>query len=176
MGNGLRFPMFKLSVCFFTRIPPYMALNHLKPGESENFLDILDDSHSVRMLTQLLALLTGSLHLRATWSSRANSFSWSLWPIPNSASLCSPISHNLISQIRENNPAGWPMVGLLISKEWKNHALLGKWQMVKEQSEYTCAVLFNWLSQCKQKLGQFSEDPSKFVEGFHDLALIHDLT
>ena len=25
------------------------------------------------------------------------------------------------------------------------------------------------LAQCKQKRGQFSEDPSKFVEGFHDL-------
>ena len=55
------------------------------------------------------------------------------------------------------------MVGLLISKEWKNHALLGKRQMMKEQSQYTCAVVF-------------SEDPSKFVEGFHDLALIYDLT
>ena len=175
MGNGLRFPMFKLLVCFFTRILPLYGSYHLKPGESENFPDILDDSHSVR-ITQLLPLLTGSLLLRASWFSRANSFSWSFWPIPNSASLCSPISHNLISQIRENSPAGWPMVGLLISKEWKNHALLGKWQMVKEQSEYTCAVLFNWLSQCKQRLGQFSEDPSKFVEGFHDLALVYDLT
>lgn len=26
MGNGLRFPMFKLLVCFFTRILPYTAL------------------------------------------------------------------------------------------------------------------------------------------------------
>ena len=31
------------------------------------------------------------------------------------------------------------------------------------------------LAQCKQRLGQFSEDPSKFVEGFHALTLVYDL-
>ena len=32
------------------------------------------------------------------------------------------------------------------------------------------------LAQCKQSLGQFSEDPSKFVEGFQALTLAFDLT
>ena len=32
------------------------------------------------------------------------------------------------------------------------------------------------LPQCRQKLGRFSEDPSKFVEMFHALTLIYDLT
>ena len=30
------------------------------------------------------------------------------------------------------------------------------------------------LAQCKQELGIFSEDPSKFVEGFHALILVYD--
>lgn len=32
------------------------------------------------------------------------------------------------------------------------------------------------LVQCKQKLGQFSKNPSKFVEEFHVLRLVYDLT
>ena len=32
------------------------------------------------------------------------------------------------------------------------------------------------LVQCKQKLGQFSKNPSKFVEEFHALILVYDLT
>ena len=32
------------------------------------------------------------------------------------------------------------------------------------------------LAQCKQRLGQFSEDPSKFVEGFQALTVVYDLT
>lgn len=38
MGNGLRFPMFKLSVCFFTRILPYMALTVKSLGNQKTFL------------------------------------------------------------------------------------------------------------------------------------------
>ena len=34
----------------------------------------------------------------------------------------------------------------------------------------------NKLTFCKQRLDQFSEDPSKFVEGFHVLRLVYDLT
>ena len=36
--------------------------------------------------------------------------------------------------------------------------------------------LLSDLAQCKQRLGQFSEDPSKFVEGFQALTLAFDLT
>ena len=32
------------------------------------------------------------------------------------------------------------------------------------------------LAQCKQELGRFSGDPSKFVERFHALILVYDLT
>ena len=32
------------------------------------------------------------------------------------------------------------------------------------------------LAQCKQRPGWCSEDPSKFVEGFHALTLVYDLT
>ena len=48
--------------------------------------------------------------------------------------------------------------------------------MVKGQSEILVPFSLTELAQCKQELGIFSEDPSKFVEGFHALTPVFDLS
>lgn len=46
--------------------------------------------------------------------------------------------------------------------------------MVERQSEYVFFSVWD-LVQCQQRVGQVSEDPSKFVEGFQALTLALDL-
>ena len=71
---------------------------------------------------------------------------------------------------KETSPTVLSPLELPITQDQGSYALLGKWQMVKGQSEYMPPLLVTHLDQPKQRL----EDPSKFVEGFHALILVYD--
>ena len=62
-------------------------------------------------------------------------------------------------------PLGKVLVELPITRDREKGALSGKWQMVKGQPEYMSFFLTN-LAQCRQRLGQFSQDSTKFVARF----------
>ena len=64
------------------------------------------------------------------------------------------------------------VVKLPVTQDQEKCAFLGKWQMVKGQSEYMPPRLVTSLDQPKQRL----EDPSKFVEGPQALTMAFDLT
>ena len=67
-----------------------------------------------------------------------------------------------------NNPHKVKLSYTLHTTEWLNNKGRDKWKHVP--------FSLTDLSQCKQKLGWFSEDSSKFAEVFHALTLAYDLT
>ena len=116
----------------------------------------------------------------ATYFSRATYFSWPLWPIPNSTSPCpsnsiSPVfPYPLLPQETKTSPSGVTCSGA------SYHPGPEKLYYLREvaNGEGTVRILVPFslteLAQCKQELDIFSEDPSKFVEGFHALILVYD--
>lgn len=68
------------------------------------------------------------------------------------------------------------MVEFSTTQDQGKYALFGKCQMVTGQLRVHMSFALTNVTQCKQRMGQFSGDTSKFAEGFQALTLTFDLT
>ena len=161
--------------------PTLYSSCHLKPGQPEDSPDILNDPLLSSPVSQ-----QGNRALPAPDSipaspepptSPGSSDRFQTPPpyVPQTPSPCvSP--YPLLPQETETSPSGVTCSGA------SYHPGPEKLYCLREvaNGEGTIRILVPFslteLAQCQQELGRFSEDPSKFVEGFHALILVYDLT
>lgn len=152
--------------CPFTRILLYAALV-IRPGESENSLDVLDGPH----------LTPPNSQERNRASPTPTSTPASRDPpgqSQTSPSYAYPL-YTLVPQDEKASPMGVARSGTSYHRGSGRICPLG--QVANGEGTIRVHVPFflTDLAQCKESLGQFSEDPSGFIEGFQALTLAFDL-